>query len=215
MIPSVVRDPSCEHVRLILASKELVGFGPLLVIVPKHGSTQLNSHDAVTRVNSMFSNLSDSSRDARMGFDGCSAGNGGELILIPTDDAYVSPHRKQLNHGSETTVIVDGRPGNVALMKFDVSCLDPNLITSAVLKVYTVDGSRNGGLFSVLTHDDGPTWHEGMVTWNNAPRGYNHVAQLTKVVTGTWIEVDITNALVGGNVGSCVTIKISSTSNDR
>jgi hypothetical protein len=174
-----------------MASKELIGFGPRLVVVPKIERTSPNSQQE------LFSSDSGSFKKVRVGDVGdCSTGNGGETVLIPIDDAYVSPRRKWLNRGNETMMVVDGRQGNVALMKFDVSCLT-NSITSAVLKVYVVDGSRNGGLFHVLTHDDESTWHEDMVTWSNAPRSYNKVAQLEKVVNGTWNEVDITHELVG------------------
>lgn len=186
MIPSAVKDAPCEHQRLILASKELVGFGPKLVIVPKLGETSM--HHGILSSDSGYHAASND----------CTKGNGGELVLTPTDDAYVSPRRKQLNHGNETVMIVDGRPGNVALIKFDASCLEGNLLKSAVLKVFAVDGSRNGGLFHVLTHDDESLWHESTVTWTNAPKSYNHGTQVEKVRTGTWTEVNITNNLVLG-----------------
>jgi len=88
------------------------------------------------------------------------------------------------------------------------------LISSAVLKVYSIDGSSNGGMFHVLSHDDESAWHESDVTWSNAPTSYNHFDQLQRVRSGTWNELDITNALIG-NAGNFVTIIITSTSNNR
>ena len=207
MIPSAVTDASCEHLRLIFASKELDGFGPQLVVVPKTGRTSLgppiqaspevqpSAYDGI-----FSSSTSGVFSEVQVDVDDCSARNVppyGDLVIIPTDDTYISPRRQGLNHGSETVMFVDGRPGNVALMKFDLSCLPTDSIASFVLKVYAIDGSTNGGMFHVLTHDDESAWREDDATWSNAPESYNHFSQLNMVGTGTWNEVDITNALVG------------------
>ncbi|KAL7539563.1 hypothetical protein ACHAXR_009390 [Thalassiosira sp. AJA248-18] len=152
-------------------------------------------------------------------FDDCSMGKKptpGELVIMPAGDSYVTPRRKGLNFGDASTMYVDGRPGNIALMKFDVSCLESRSITSAMLKLYSIDGSPNGGMVHVLTSDEDSTWDEDKVTWNSAPSSYSKfIAQLKRVRHESWVSVDITDALVGNNVGNFLTIAINSNGSNR
>jgi hypothetical protein len=217
IVPAAVNKASCEDLRLIFASKELgYGFGPQIVVVPKTvGSTGLSVEQRMQNPShsDIFANIKPGYEAGEKAFSDCSAGNNlnldGKLVIKPTDDSYVSPRRKRLNHGNEPMLFVDGKAGNVAMMRFDLSCLRSKFITSAVLKLFSIDGSPNGGTINVLTHDDDSDWGENMVTWNNAPLNYNNVAQIRRVRTGTWREVDISKAISSG-VGHYVTITLNS-----
>ena len=58
--------------------------------------------------------------------DNASAGNGptdGRLDIVSTDDAYISPCRKE---------------GNIALIKCELPCLHSKLISSKLIKIYSI-----------------------------------------------------------------------------
>lgn len=151
-------------------------------------------------------------------FDDCSAGNnpptGQQLVILPKDDSYVSRREKRRNHGDEKDLLVDGSPGNTALLQFDLSCLELDSISSAVLRIYSTESSPNGGTFRVSAHDGEPAWKESRITWDNAPPNGSRSTQLKRVRTETWNEVDLTSAFED-IVGSFVTITIESRSTNR
>ena len=205
MIPSAAAKASCDDLRLIFASKELNGFGPQIVVVPKQEAL-------ITLDSSMLMQSSGAELFAQGGeeVNDCST-------LIPSDDTFVSPNLKDMNYGHAKELFVDGRPGHIALLQFDVSCLKSSL-TSAVLNLYAIDSSQNGGVFHAITGDVS-MWDEDMVTYDNAPlssllSNSRYVKSLRKVRSHTWVEVDITEALLS-STGKYVTIIIDSTSENR
>jgi len=206
VIPSAAARASCDDLRLIFASKELNGFGSQLVVVPKQ--------EALITLDSSMQMHSSSGTEL--------FAQGGEEVgdwnaLSPSDDTFVSPNLKDMNYGHATELFVDGRPGHIALLQFDVSCLKSSL-TSAVLNLYAIDSSQNGGVFHVITGDVS-MWDEDMVTYDNAPlssllSNSRYVKSLRKVRSHTWVEVDITEAL-STSTGKYVTIIIDSSSENR
>ena len=137
--------------------------------------------------------------------------------LMPSDDTFVSPNLKDMNYGHATELFVDGRPGHIALLQFHVSCLKSSF-TSAVLNLYAIDSSQNGGVFHVITGDIS-MWDEDFITYDNAPlssllSNSRYVKSLRKVRSHTWVEVDITEALLS-STGKYITIIIDSTSENR
>ena len=206
MIPSAAAKASCDDLRLIFASKELNGFGPQIVVVPKQEAL-------ITLDSSMLMQSSGAELFAQ----------GGEEVgdcntLTPSDDTFVSPNLEDMNYGHATELFVDGRPGHIALLQFDVSCLKSRSLTSAVLNLYAIDSSQNGGVFHAITGDVS-MWDEDMVTYDNAPlssllSNSRYVKSLRKVRSHTWVEVDITEALLS-SAGNFVTIIIDSKSENR
>ena len=236
VIPSAVKGASCESLRLIFASKELNGFGPQLVVVSKSEEKSLeppipssmqvpDNYDVISSESSSNSIFADGVLEQ---FYDCSSDantppDGEPFVIIPTDDAYINPHPKfnDKNFGNATELFVDSRPGNIAMIKFDLSgCLASRLVTSAVLKLYTTDSSVNGGMFHISS-DNNSTWDETLITYSNAPptpaSNANAVESLRKVRSETWISLNITNALFNttDNVGNFITIMIDSTSENR
>ena len=207
MIPSAAARASCDDLRLIFASKELNGFGPQLVVVPKQAAL-------ITLESSM---QIQSSTGAELFAQG-----GGEVndcsTLIPSDDTFVSPNLEDMNYGHAKELFVDGFPGHIALLQFDMSCLKSSL-SSAVLNLYAIDSSQNGGVFHVITGDVS-LWDEDFITHDNAPlsallsNSEYAKSLIRKVRSHTWVEVDITDALLS-STGKFVTIIIDSTSENR
>lgn len=207
MIPSAAARASCDELRLIFASKELNGFGPQLVVVPKQEAL-------ITLESSM---QMQSSSGAELFAQGGEEENGCST-LISSDDTFVSPNLKDMNYGHATELFVDGFPGHIALIQFDVSCLKSSPIRSVVLNLYAIDSSQNGGVFHAITGDVS-MWDEDMVTYDNAPlssllSNSRYAKSLRKVRSHTWVKVDITEAL-STSTGKYVTIIIDSASDNR
>lgn len=122
----------------------------------------------------------------------------GELVLTPTDDAYVAQASATTNFGGATTMQVDNSPVKHLLMRFDLSGAGGRPILRAVLRLNVVDSSGNGGDFSRTVTT---TWSQGSVTWNTAPTVDTSAAPVSKgtVTAGTTTEVDVTS-LVNGPV---------------
>ena len=236
VIPSAVKGASCESLRLIFASKELNGFGPQLVVVSKIEEKSLeppipssmqvpDNYDVISSESSSNSIFADG---VHVQFYDCSSDAkdtppvGEPFVIIPTDDAYINPHPKfnDKNFGNATELYVDSRSGHITLIKFDIACLASRSVTSAVLKLYTIDSSVNGGMFHISS-DNRSTWDETLITYSNAPptpaSNADATESLRKVRSETWISLDITDALfnTAENVGNFVTIMIDSTSENR
>ena len=95
------------------------------------------------------------------------------------------------------------------LIKFNVADLGTQTVVSARLRIYCVDPSPFGGEFHRVADT---TWNETGVNWNTAPPAdANILATLSKVVAGTWYEVDITSLITGDGTYS---LKMNSTSSD-
>ncbi|KAL9187030.1 hypothetical protein ACHAXT_010750 [Thalassiosira profunda] len=210
VVPSAVRDAPCEQIRAIFSSKELDGFAPQLVLVPKRRSNPPPSSQSSSThsKSSIFAYSAPLFDDNIVGSDASAR----QIVFVPSDDAYVSPRRKSWNYGQEPTLRVDGSPGNVALalMKFDLTSLQTKTITSAVLRVYPTASSVNGGTFFVMTRDADSDWDEDSVNWKTKPLPHNRVGELRRVRVNKWQEIDISNVLAG-NAGRLVTIAIEST----
>lgn len=207
-------DAPCEKLRLIFASKELDGFAPQLVAVPLRRETRLPGLPIVSAGSAQEPTLpapglmhpdqnsvSSSSAsgifaDMKARSDQCTE-HDAEVTVTPSADSYVSHRMKRFNHGTAAILRIDNRPGSIALIKFDLSCLPRASIATAKLRVFAIDSSKDGGMVHVLTHDDESSWREDEVNWNTAPRSYNHFTQFGKVTSGSWNEVDISNAFVG------------------
>ena len=208
VIAASVKGEPCNEMRLVFSSRELGDFGPRLIIAandddgpPLESSMKI---DPLPTPSELFVE-----RQPRCGL-GVSPPRG-DLVLTPTDDSYLSARRKRMKHGSRTELRVDGQ-GNTALLKFELSCLESKEITSAILKLYVLEGSSSGGIFHVLTQEQDTAWVERGVNWNNAnaaPADFSQY-QLQRVRNDTFVEIDITDA-VESRASNFVTVMIKST----
>jgi VCBS repeat-containing protein len=115
------------------------------------------------------------------------------LTFGPTDDAYVDSKKPTANHGSDSLLQV--RAGAKELdsyLKFAVSGI--GTVLEAKLRLWVEKDSPDGGsVYSVSN-----AWDEGSLVWNNAPViGGTPLAAAGAVVTGTWVELNVTSAIVG------------------
>jgi hypothetical protein len=134
---------------------------------------------------------------------------GNTFTFTPTDDTYIYQNNGNTNYGSATSLQVDNSPVKNILLKFNVSGLSGQTITSAKLRLYAVDPSSKGGDFYPMSDN---TWQQGTVTWNNAPAaGTTLLASLGPVKVNTWYEVNLTSLITGDGTYS---LRVSSTSSD-
>lgn len=134
------------------------------------------------------------------------------IPAVLTGDATVKKSSPTRNYGTLTMVETDGSPLEDFLLKFAVTGTTGQTITRAKLRLYTVNGSNNGGVVYQAT---GTTWTEsgtGGVTWNTAPAAMGTpLSSLGRVNVNTWYEVDVTPAVAGDGT---VSFRIKSTSSD-
>jgi hypothetical protein len=101
-------------------------------------------------------------------------------------------------YGNASTVRVDTSPAVYhILLRFDLSAIGSSTVTSAKLRLYTVDPSVIGGDFYRAVAG---AWSESTVNWNNAPAIDGAVAPVSvgSVASGAWIEVEIQSLIVPG-----------------
>ncbi|WP_299442022.1 DNRLRE domain-containing protein [uncultured Phycicoccus sp.] len=131
------------------------------------------------------------------------------LTFAPTDDATVREDRASTNYGTSPVLEVDGNPRKNAVVRFDVTGVGGGSVTSATLRLYTVDAARVGGDLTAMS-DTG--WDQDTVTWATAPPGDGaNLGSLGRVTVGTWYDVDVTPLVTGDGP---VSLRISSTSSN-
>jgi hypothetical protein len=132
-------------------------------------------------------------------------------VFFPSDDASIVRDRPDENHGSDEGLEIDQDSGNYdALIRFDMSSVDINSVTSAILRLYCTDGSTYGGFFTTSA----PNWNEETVTWSNAPsaHGIGMLGTLGNVYAGEWYEVDVSKVFANpsNSLSKALSIRISS-----
>ena len=116
------------------------------------------------------------------------------VVLVPVADAYVDSSNPTVNHGTQTTIRVDGSPFVNSYLRFNVNGLNSPIL-QARLRIYANSASTSG--ISVAKVDDN-TWVETGITYVNAPVIGSTFATSSAVDAGTWKEIDVTG-LVSGN----------------
>lgn len=115
-----------------------------------------------------------------------------EVVLSVVEDATIRENRPDRNYGDDVEVEGDGSPIKVGLLRFTVPELGGQSVQSATLRLFVDNSSSAGGTFSLA--DNG--WSESTVTWNTAPASGSEVGTVGDVDSGTWVELDVTAAVV-------------------
>ncbi|MFQ5651427.1 MAG: DNRLRE domain-containing protein [bacterium] len=134
------------------------------------------------------------------------SGGGNAITFTPIEDSQVKSTRPTRSYGGEPVIRVrKGSPTYMSYLKFDVSGL-PGPVTRATIRLYVLDEGPDGGsVYSVSNHYKGTNapWDEDGLVWDNAPviDGAG-LSSAGPVQLGTWIELDVTQAVVGNGVVS-------------
>ncbi|MEJ2735963.1 MAG: tandem-95 repeat protein, partial [Anaerolineae bacterium] len=130
------------------------------------------------------------------------------LRLAPSDDAMVTSKRPADNYGAETSLEIRSQNQETihSYLKFDVTGVS-GTITSARIRVYADKATDDGGAIYLVSNDyqapvTGP-WIEEGLTWENAPTlDGAALSTVGAVSSGTWVEFDVTAAILGEGVYS-------------
>ncbi len=108
-------------------------------------------------------------------------------------DAAVQAASPSQNFGSTTTLLSDSSPLEQSLLRFNVTGLS-GTVTRAVLRLYVSNGSADGP----AVYRTGSGWTEGVVTWSTRPAvSGSPLADLGSVSSGSFVELDVTQAVSG------------------
>ena len=112
------------------------------------------------------------------------------LTLKPVADSYVYQTNSGTNYGSNTALRVDGSPVTRSYLRFNLTGLNGQPVTSAKLRIYANSASTSG--FNVNGLSDN-SWQESAITYSNAPAPGSLIKAAAKFSKSTWVTVDITS----------------------
>ena len=124
------------------------------------------------------------------------AGTSATATFTATEDTFLKDSRADRVHGQAASLQADNYPSvKRVLVRFQVGGIPGGAsITSATLRMFVVDASREAG----EVHAVGGSWSEATTTWSNAPSVGDKIADLTEpAAVGTWREADVTSAVTG------------------
>ncbi|MFP2897382.1 DNRLRE domain-containing protein [Corallococcus sp. 4LFB] len=104
-------------------------------------------------------------------------------------DTMANATQPDTGYASAQTLYADASPRRQPYLRFFLSGVE-GVITSAKLRVYVVDGSKDGpAVYGVR-----PDWSVNSLTWNNAPAVLTQkLADVGAVSAGTWVEYDVSS----------------------
>ena len=130
-------------------------------------------------------------------------------VFTATADVNAKSSSPTRNYGTDATLRTRGPtdPQYTSYLRFDVAGISKPVAT-ARLRLYVTDGSKDAGTLTSTATD----WGETTLTWSNAPPGTGPLlATLGRTTAGTWIDVDVTAAVIGNGP---VAFRLASTSTD-
>ncbi|WP_420644828.1 DUF7594 domain-containing protein [Candidatus Leptofilum sp.] len=121
------------------------------------------------------------------------SGPGGSTFTFSTtDDAIVLSNRPTSNYGTATILGTDDTPDILSFLKFDVSGLNGS-VNSATLRVFVTSGNAEFNVAQVADN----SWTQASLTYNGAPTVGAVINGSGAIITGTWIEIDVTSYISG------------------
>jgi hypothetical protein len=107
-------------------------------------------------------------------------------------DARVEGTQPTRNFGGESALRTDGDPRYESFLRFEVSGLS-GLVIRAKLRLYATDATVNGP----AVYTTGSEWQESTLTFQSKPAVQMHLSTADPVAANTWIEWDVTAAVLG------------------
>lgn len=140
---------------------------------------------------------------------------GGEAYLSPIADTFIDDDYPSINFGANETLYVDAQPEKVAYLKFDLSSLSGEIITSATLRLKTTSelsaGSYDSQQIKLLNLN---IWDENEVTYDNSVVSSNLVGEISDTLPNTTYDIPLEHLLLQPYIGNVLTLYIDSTSED-
>ncbi len=121
------------------------------------------------------------------------------LTFNPAADSYVDTSNPTKNYGTSTALRVDGSPIVNSYLRFNVSGVGTSSISQVRLLIYANSASSSGITAKTVADN---TWGETTINASNAPAMGSTLGTSPKVVTGTWITLDVTSYVTGNGTFS-------------
>jgi hypothetical protein len=129
------------------------------------------------------------------------------LTFNTVADTYVDAASTGTNHGSATTIRVDGSPDVHAYLRFSVSGVS-GTITRVRLLLFA-NNSDSQGIRAFAVSDN--TWGELTTNYTNAPALGSQLASSGSFATSVWVTMDVTSYVTGNGTYSFAITNLSST----
>ena len=117
------------------------------------------------------------------------------LTLFPIADAYVNASNPNANYGHSSSLRADGSPDVRSYLRFDVQGTGGGSVSQARLLIYAKSNSYYNGLTIQTVADN--SWSEYAINYNNAPAMGSGIVSVPSVLSGTWLEFDVTSYVNG------------------
>jgi hypothetical protein len=95
-------------------------------------------------------------------------------------------------HSADTSQDLRVSKDENILLKFDLTFLKSETPSSAVLRLYSLSPSPDGGRVYETSHN---LWNVNIVTWEDAPDADTALGSIGPTHPNQWVEVDVTEAL--------------------
>ncbi len=128
------------------------------------------------------------------------------VTFTPAADTYVDSANPTINHGTSTTLRLDGSPDVHAYLRFTISGFSGTI--SQVRLLLFANNSDSSGIRAWTVSDN--TWGELTMTYSNAPALGTQIASLGSFATG-WVTLDVTSYITGNGTYSMGITNLSST----
>jgi hypothetical protein len=125
--------------------------------------------------------------------------------IVAEADSRVPEAKPDLNFGSNPTLYVDGGtadPDVESYIRFTVTGIS-GTVSSAKLRVYVTDATRNGPALYTTSN----SWTETGITWNNRPARTSDMLEDKGALTvNSWVEYNVTNIITGNGTYSFILV---------
>lgn len=130
---------------------------------------------------------------------------GAELIFTPVADARVEAGAPDRSFGADPELIADGEPYTESYLRFDVTGVEGDVISSR-LRLHTTNGSSNGP----AVHATASGWDESTLTYASRPAAEGPALDdAGSVATGDVLELDVTPLVFDNGTFSMVLVPTS------
>jgi len=129
-----------------------------------------------------------------------------DQTFAPTADAFVSASSPSSNYGTSTKLYTDGSPTFRSYVRFDLSGLAGQVVTSATLRLYAATAGAPDETIAVHG-STAASWTETGITYSTAPSFGPAVARTGPVAAGSWVSLDVTQLV---KPDSAVTLVVDS-----
>ena len=137
------------------------------------------------------------------------------VTLTTTADTYVNSASPSTSYGTATTAWVDNSPVDIGYLKFNLAPYAGRTITGALLELRTSTNadSGSGGTFTVRPVSD-DSWSESTTYTTRKTLGNTTLGSLVKPTTNTAYSVPLTASALQGDIGSTLSLGLTTTSAD-